>query len=75
MSLNQLDDRSVRRTAFRKLPILEVDEFGEKVAVVAQRLHPVSKFSDMLFVYRLAAIRTDQAEIQLDQPYCVTVVA
>lgn len=75
MSLNEFDNRSVRWAGSRKLPVLKVNEFGKEIPVVAQRLQPVSKFGNVLFFYRLAAISADQGEVQFDKPYCVAVIA
>lgn len=58
----------------RKLPVLKVNELRKEVFAGPKCLYPVSKFGQVLFVYRLPAVTARQGQVQFDQPYCVTVV-
>lgn len=75
MRLNEFENRSVNRRALLKKAKLESRELRHPQLSIAQSLHPVAKFGQVAFIYRLSDVERSRFNVQVDNPGIVAVVA
>lgn len=74
MLFDGFEDRFMSRTRNRELAVLERDELRNEEFPVAQCLQPVSKFGQVLFIYRLPDVEANGFKVKFDKPYARAVV-
>lgn len=75
MTFQKINDRAVNDAGRFEFSELENNELRKQAFGIGERLHPVSKFSDMVFVHRLSYMERGGTKINLNDSGVIAVVA
>lgn len=74
MTIKELDNGFMKVAVGFKGSVLELNKLDDVQFAIGERLEPVSKFHERIFIYRLTDFERRQLKVKADNPGVIAVI-